>query len=68
MLKDSQRLKIEDYEFPYWTEALGQVITASTISGTILWALYAVVDAIFINKRVNGTKCYSLHIFKFYLQ
>jgi hypothetical protein len=34
---------------------LGQFLTASTLSGTIFWAIYLVIDALFINKRVKIT-------------
>ena len=38
--------------FPAWTLSLGNFISASTLFGVILWALYMLVDALFIHKRV----------------
>lgn len=40
-----------DYEFPLWTLALGQMMTASVLLGIICWPIYAVIDAKFWNKR-----------------
>ena len=49
--KDSKPLEFKNYTFPYWTYVLGQLITASTASGVIFWAIYLVVDSLFIHKK-----------------
>lgn len=38
---------------PLWSNLIGNIITVSTIFGVIIWAIYALVDAMFINKRVR---------------
>lgn len=54
VFKDLKQIKLNNYLFPYWTHVLGQLITASTLSGVIFWALYLFIDAAFINKRVSS--------------
>ena len=51
--KDLKQIKLNNYLFPYWTHVLGQLITASTLSGVVFWAIYLLIDAAFINKRVH---------------
>lgn len=50
-LKDSKRIISGSYVFPYWTEVLGNLITLSTIIGTIGWIMYAIIDTFFISKK-----------------
>jgi hypothetical protein len=50
--RDLAPISLKNYTFPYWTHILGELITASTLSGVVFWAIYAVIDAIFINKKV----------------
>ena len=45
-------------EYPYWTEALGITMTVSTIAGTVIWAIYAFIDALLISKKV-----YFMHFY-----
>jgi len=52
VFKDLKPIELDYYKFPYWTHVLGQFISASTLAGVVLWGVYAVVDSIFINKKV----------------
>lgn len=52
LFKDLKVIKLDDYTFPYWTHVLGQLITASTLSGIVVWAGWLVIDALFFHKRV----------------
>jgi solute carrier family 6 (neurotransmitter transporter, glycine) member 5/9 len=52
-LKDSNKTIIisNTYILPYWTQVLGNLITLSTIVGTIAWIIYIIIDSLFINKK-----------------
>jgi hypothetical protein len=47
-----KKIEVGDYIFPDWTLILGELMTASVLLGIIGWAVYAIFDSIFINKRV----------------
>ena len=47
-----KQLELNGYAFPNWSLIVGNIISLSTLSGIIIWALFAVIDALFINKRV----------------
>lgn len=51
-IKDTKLIQLDNYTFPYWSHILGEIITTSTLAGTIIWAVWLVVDALFINKKV----------------
>lgn len=51
-LINSQETKRDPIQYPYWTLVLGNLISVSTLSGVVVWALYAILDVLFINKRV----------------
>ena len=38
--------------YPGWTNVLGNCISFSTLSGVIIWAVYAIIDTVFIKKKV----------------
>ena len=59
-LINSQETKRDSHQYPYWTLILGNLISVSTLSGVVLWALYGIVDVLFINKRVILCKIYFL--------
>lgn len=44
-------LQVDDYIYPEWANLIGHLMTISILSGTIGWAIYMIVDALFINKR-----------------
>jgi hypothetical protein len=50
---DSGPLSVGEYEFPKWSEVLGNIISAASIVGAVIWAIYMVIDAMYINKRVR---------------
>ena len=50
-LIDFRNLESGDYKFPAWTLTLGYIISASTLLGVVIWPIYMLVDALFINKR-----------------
>ena len=45
-------LKSGRYVYPYWTKIFGNILTSTTLSGVFIWAVYMVIDALFVNKRV----------------
>ncbi|CAF0889150.1 unnamed protein product [Brachionus calyciflorus] len=44
-------LESGSYAYPFWAHVLGQCMTASTLSGTLFWALWLIVDNCFIKKK-----------------
>ena len=44
-------LQLDDYVYPEWANIIGHLMTISILSGTIGWAGYMIIDALFINKR-----------------
>lgn len=55
-----KNLETENYVFPYWSNVLGNILSVSSLSGVVLWAIFSVFDAFFINKRVQFTYLTSL--------
>ncbi|CAF0707880.1 unnamed protein product [Brachionus calyciflorus] len=49
--KDLSILKIGDYTFPYWTHILGEFMTASTLGGFVIWAIWIAIDTVFRKKK-----------------
>ena len=45
-------IELNGYSFPYWTHIVGHLISASTLLGIFLWAIYALIDVLFIHKKV----------------
>ena len=48
-----EKITIGDYTFPDWTLVTGKLITSSALVGIIVWIIYAILDALFIDKKVN---------------
>ncbi len=51
-----KQLNLNGYAYPSWSLTVGNIISLSTLSGIIIWAICAVIDAVFINKRVILSK------------
>jgi hypothetical protein len=51
-MRGTTRLNTGTKDFPYWTEVMGIIITVSTISGSVLWAVYLFIDAL-VHKKVR---------------
>lgn len=49
-------IELPDYKFPYWTHIFGQCFSASTLSGIVFWAIWLIIEALFIHKKVNKIK------------
>ena len=47
-----KNLESNGYSYPKWSHIVGNIISVSTLSGVIIWAIGAIIDALFINKRV----------------
>ncbi len=47
-----KNLELNGYVYPNWSYRVGNIISLTTLSGVIIWALVALIDALFINKRV----------------
>lgn len=45
------KIVVGDYVFPDWTHVVGELLAASMFSGIVIWACYAIIDALFINKK-----------------
>jgi hypothetical protein len=52
--RDLKPISLKNYTMPFWTHVLGELITASTLSGFIFWALYLIYDAKFVSKKVSS--------------
>jgi hypothetical protein len=49
----SQILTYDDStNYPIWTDIYGNILSASVVFGIIGMAIYSIIDAMFINKRV----------------
>ena len=48
-----RKLYTNDQLYPGWTNILGNCISFSTLSGVIIWAAYAIIDTVFIKKKVT---------------
>jgi SNF family Na+-dependent transporter len=58
-------LKSDQYIYPYWTKIFGNILTASTLSGVVIWAICLIIDSLFIHKQVFDFKIYiCFKIFK----
>ncbi|CAF0766331.1 unnamed protein product [Brachionus calyciflorus] len=44
-------LETDGYVFPYWSNVIGHLMTASILSGTVGWVIYSLLDAVFISKK-----------------
>ncbi len=51
-----QPLQLNGYTFPNWSNIFAQILTASGLFGVVIWAVYLVIDALFVNKRVSAQK------------
>ena len=60
---DSGPLSVGDYEFPYWSDIFGNIISAASTVGAVVWAIYLIYDAI-KNKKVYSN---PIKISKYYL-
>ena len=49
------------YFFPYWTLITGNLISASTLLGIIVWPIYLIILEVGIKKKVNFKIHYELH-------
>jgi hypothetical protein len=50
---DQKPIELNGYNFPLWTHILGNCMSASVLVGIIGWAIYAIIDVLFIHKKVN---------------
>ena len=48
-------LSIGDYDFPKWSQIIGNIISGASIVSAIIYAIYRVIDALYINKKVRIT-------------
>ncbi|RNA03671.1 sodium- and chloride-dependent neutral and basic amino acid transporter B(0+) [Brachionus plicatilis] len=48
---NSKPLKTGSYTYPRWAQILGQLMTFSTFSGTLFWALWLIIRNLFITKK-----------------
>lgn len=55
MMTRIEKIKIGEYIFPDWTLVTGTLMTSSALIGIIAWAIYAILDALFIKKMVIYT-------------
>ena len=46
-------LKLGNYHFPSWSYKLGWGLTGLILSGIVLYALYAIVDVMLIQRKVD---------------
>ena len=49
---ENEPLSVGDYDYPVWSDIFGNITSAASILGAIIWAVYMIIDALFINKRV----------------
>lgn len=50
-LTKQEKIVVGDYAFPDWTHVIGELLSASMYAGIVIWAIYAIIDALFINKK-----------------
>lgn len=50
-LVNATKIVVGDYEFPDWTHVIGMLLSASMYSGVVFYAIYAIINALFFNKK-----------------
>lgn len=50
---NSKRLSTDTYEYPYWTEIFGNVLTSTILVAFFTCALYVIIDTKFVQKKVT---------------